>query len=85
MSAFAQGHKTKLLERDRLFLKLFQKLLTANEPRELKCPEQSNVVMITDACFEADSRDRICGLGGVLKHLVEEKSFSLFPWMKPNA
>ena len=35
-------------------------------PRQVTTEYQPSVVILTDACYERDSRDRICGLGGVL-------------------
>jgi hypothetical protein len=49
-----------------MFLRLFLSWLKSEEePRKISL-QQISVVMITDACCEKDSRDLICGLGGVL-------------------
>ena len=63
---FASRKRSRITQRDALFLKLFVSLLTSDEPRETSLEDDTSVVMITDACYERDSRDLICGLGGVL-------------------
>ena len=61
---FAIHRRTKISDRDAMFLKLFVSLLKADEPRVVSLQNPTSVVMITDACYEKDSssRDRICGL-----------------------
>lgn len=55
-----------MLEREITFLKLFVSLLKLDVPRQVTTECTQSVVIITDACYERESRDRICGLGGVL-------------------
>ena len=55
-----------ITDRDAMFLKPFMSLLKVEEPRLVSLQNQTSVVMITDACYEKDSRDRICGLGGIV-------------------
>lgn len=75
LGAFAEGKKVALSHKDRLFLGLFRNLLRSNVPRELCAPSNSNVVMFTDACYEIDSRDIVCGVGGVLHAPCGSKQF----------
>lgn len=75
LGAFAEGKKVILSPKDRLFLGLFRNLLKSNVPRELCAPSSSNVVMFTDACYEVDSRNVICGLGGVMRAPCGSKQF----------
>ena len=67
--------RTKLTDRDRLFLKLFVSLLKSQNPREVSSAQQQSVVIISDACYERDSRNRICGLGGELVDNSCNKNF----------
>ena len=66
LKEFACKRRTNLLDREVTFLKLFVSLLKSDVPREVTSECTQSVVIITDACYERDSRDRICGLGGVL-------------------
>lgn len=50
-------------------------LLKAEEPRVVSLQNQTSVVMITDACYEKGSRDRVCGLGGVIIDAALGKKF----------
>ena len=63
---FACRRRSRVTPRDALFLKLFISLLKSDEPRQISLLRETSIVMITDACYERDSRDLICGLGGVL-------------------
>ena len=63
---FACRRRTNLLEREAMFLKLFVSLLKSEEPRQVMSEHQKSIVIFTDACYEKDSRDRVCGLGGIL-------------------
>ena len=63
---FACRRRTDLLDREVTFLKLFVSLMKSDVPREVTTEHKPSVVIITDACYERDSRDRVCGLGGVL-------------------
>lgn len=66
LADIADGTRFQLNRKDVLFLRLFCSLLRNNVPRVIKplCPD--NVVIFTDACFEPESRDLVCGIGGVL-------------------
>ena len=66
LKEFACKRKTALQPREVTFLKLFVSLLKSETPRQVTTEYQPSVVILTDACYERDSRDRICGLGGVL-------------------
>jgi hypothetical protein len=63
---FSCRRRSRITTSDALFLKLFLSLLKSEEPREISLQHESSVVMITDACYDRESRDLICGLGGVL-------------------
>ena len=63
---FACKRRSKVLDRDAMFLKLFVSLLRVDKPRRVLSDTRSSVVIITDAYYEPESRDRICGLGGRL-------------------
>lgn len=67
LADFFDCRRWKLVDKDKLFLKLFCLLLRSNLPREVSKPPDRNVIAIADACHELESRDRACGLGGVLK------------------
>ena len=62
---FSCRRRSRISDRDATFLKLFLRLMKSDEPTVISrcCPE--SVVMITDACYERDARDWICGLGGI--------------------
>ena len=66
LKEFACKRRTRLLDREITFLKLFVSLLKSEVPREVMSEHQQSVIIITDACYEKESRDRVCGLGGVL-------------------
>ena len=66
LKEFACRRRTNLLDREVTFLKLFMSLLKPEVPREVMTEHQQSVIIITDACYEKESRDRVCGLGGVL-------------------
>ena len=57
---FACRGRSRVTPRDALFLKLFV------SRGEISLQHDASIVMITDACYERESRDLICGLGGVL-------------------
>jgi len=57
---------SKIGDRDATFLKRFLSLLKSEEPRVVSVQNDFSVIIITDACYERDSRERICGLGGTL-------------------
>ena len=57
---------TKLKNCDVLALKLFATLISMGKPRTVFWDSKPAVVIYTDACYERESRDLVCGLGGVL-------------------
>lgn len=63
---FSCRRRSKIADRDATFLKLFLSLLKADDPRTISMQQSSSVVIMTDACYERDSRDWVCGLGGIL-------------------
>jgi hypothetical protein len=63
--------------RDAIFLRLIIRELV--ESVLLATVSIYSIVMFTDACCEPESRDGVCGLGGVLVWEV-----SLAFWMKPQ-
>ena len=66
LADFAEGRRGKLSSKDVLFLSLFEDRLTGNEPRLVRTPKSKCLLIFTDACYEPDARDLVCGLGGVL-------------------
>eukprot|EP00435_Cladocopium_sp_Y103_P045509 s1035_g13.t1 len=73
---FACKRRSKIQKRDAFFLKLFLGLLKSGEPRTVSLEQDRSVVMITDACYERDSRQLVCGLGGVM--VGEAKGLKFF-------
>eukprot|EP00435_Cladocopium_sp_Y103_P065000 s975_g26.t1 len=63
---FASRRRTKISERDEFFLRMFVRLLESEDPRRVIADSGGHAVIFTDACYERDSRDLPCGLGGVL-------------------
>jgi len=59
------------------FLDFFCKLLKPNIPREVRAAETLDAVVFTDACYERNSVDWPCGLGGVFFLQQEVCFFSL--------
>ena len=57
---------SKISDRDAMFLKFFLRFLKSDEGRTVTLQQHSLVVMITDACYEKDARDWVCGLGGLV-------------------
>ena len=57
---------TKLLDRDAFFLRMFIKPLNSDRPRETHSNDNQPIVIMTDACYEKEARDLVCGLGGVI-------------------
>ena len=49
------------------------RLLESDEPRVVKQDLQEHVVVITDGCYERESRTLQCGLGGVFVDTVNGK------------
>lgn len=66
LNEFAECRKFRLSPKDSFFLRLFQSLLRNSPPREVRCGLKGNVLVFSDACYERDSRDLVCGLGGVI-------------------
>ena len=83
LSAFAEGYKHKLGEKDLFFLSLFKQLLLENVPREIRALNQGNVTVFTDACYERDEQHWPRGLGGVICFCRQVQNFSL-PVDKPG-
>ena len=69
---FSCKRRSKIQEREATFLKLFVNLLKSDTPRQVFCENKHSVVIITDACYEKDARDRVCSLGGVLVDKTSE-------------
>ena len=63
---FATKRRSKIFPNDAHCLRLFVRLLESDEPRLVKSDNLGHVVIMTDACYERDSRTLPCGLGGVL-------------------
>lgn len=63
---FACRRRSKIQTKETSFLKLFIDMLNSGTPRKVFCENKHSVVIITDACYEKASRDRVCGLGGVM-------------------
>ena len=57
---------TKLLDHEILSLRLFVKLLKGGRPRTITTNLEPPVIIFSDACYEKDSRDLVCGLGAVM-------------------
>ena len=51
------------------------RLLESDEPRVVKQDLQEHVVVITDACYERESRTLQCGLGGFVDTVNGKKQF----------
>lgn len=68
---FSCRRRSRITTSDALFLKLFASLLKSDVPREISIQHESSVVMITDACYDRESIDLVCGLGGVLVDNVQ--------------
>jgi hypothetical protein len=62
---FSCRRRSKIADRDGVYLKLFLSLLKSEESRVVFLQQSSSVVLIADACYERDARDLVCGLGGV--------------------
>eukprot|EP00435_Cladocopium_sp_Y103_P020251 s2204_g4.t3 len=62
----AGRRRAKPLDREKLFLRLFANLLNAGKRRILSWDNTPSVVIFTDACYERNARDWICGLGAVM-------------------
>jgi hypothetical protein len=56
---FACRRRTKILDREATFLKLFVSLLKADVPRQAFGEKKELVVIITDACYEREARHRV--------------------------
>ena len=63
---FSCARRSKVVHSDALFLKLFVQLLQSESPRLVEADNKLHVVIITDACYERQSRENPCGIGGVL-------------------
>eukprot|EP00435_Cladocopium_sp_Y103_P052490 s2135_g16.t1 len=58
-------NRTKLLSHEVLALRLFVKLLKSGKPRTVCWDPKSPTVIFTDACYERESKDLVCGLAAV--------------------
>ena len=58
--------RAKLLDYEKLSLRVSVKLLRSGKPRTVCWDNRPPVVIFTDACYERDSRDLVCGLGAVM-------------------
>lgn len=79
LSAFASGRKRKLDDNDTFFLEAFKAMMKSGRPRLIKRANYSVAAIFIDVCYERESRDWICGLGGVLvlPHTTQRRFFSL--------
>lgn len=66
LSLFAAGYEFRLDDTDKFFLNLFMTILKDGRPREVRRAHCLSTLIFTDACYERDSNDWICGIGGVL-------------------
>jgi hypothetical protein len=57
---------TKLQDVDLRALKFFSTLFSNGKPRTVSWDSRPAIVIYTDACYERDSKELICGLGGVV-------------------
>ena len=62
----ASRRRTKLTDAEILALKLFVKLLQRGKPRTVSWDARQSLVIFTDASYERDAKDLVCGLGAVL-------------------
>ena len=58
--------RTKFQNHEIHSLKLFSKMLELGRPRVISWDKRNSVVIFTDACYERDAKDLVCGLGAVL-------------------
>ena len=58
--------KSKVAEGDAFFLRLFVRQLQQGAPRTVRANMSDHIVIMTDACYERESKDWISGIGGVL-------------------
>ena len=63
---FACRRRSCIGDRDATFLKLFLSSMKSEDPRVVTKSCSQSVIMVTDACYERDARDLICGLGGLV-------------------
>ena len=77
LADFSEGKRSVLTNKDKFFLQMFRNLLEANIPREVLALSSENVLVFTDACYEAEHPSWPCGLGGVLFAGGKVKYFSL--------
>ena len=66
LKEFACKRKTILEPKEILFLRPFSSLMKSEVQRHILKEQRESVVILSDACYERNSRDRVCGLGGVL-------------------
>ena len=66
LSAHTTSASSKLSKRDGFFLQQFAILLREGPPRVLEAETEAPLLIFTDACYERDAKQWVCGLGGVL-------------------
>ena len=66
LADFTEGRRHRLSNKDLFFISLFRDMLRSDRPREVRATGCRSAVLLTDACYERDSRELVCGLGGVL-------------------
>lgn len=77
LADFSEGRRSVLTCKDKFFLQTFRSFLEANVPREVQALSPENVLVFTDACYEAGHPTWPCGLGGVLFAGGQVRFFSL--------
>ena len=65
LSEHACGNAIVLTKKNAIFLKLFCEMLQSGVPRLICANNQGVKFMLTDACYERESKDWVCGAGGV--------------------
>ena len=75
LADFGENRRHNLTDKDCFFHKMFKQTLTADRPRVVKSSGLGNGIIFTDACYEKESRDLVCGLGGVMFTPAGDKCF----------
>jgi hypothetical protein len=58
--------RSKLDAHHALALRLFVKMMQSGKPRTLSWDDHAPILIFTDACYERDAKDLVCGLGATL-------------------
>ena len=66
ISEHAAGLRVVISDKVRCFLQNFITILECERPRIVSADKVPPIVIFTDACYEADSSDWKCGIGGVV-------------------